>query len=135
MKCFIDTNILISAGLFPKSVPAAALTKALTPPNTAIVCDYSLDEMHRVINKKFPDRVRELELFFYRILFTVQLVTTPPSPFETESEIRDIDDRPILRAAINAGADILLTGDKDFLESSITNPKMMRASEFVQMDD
>jgi len=54
VRCFLDTNILISAGLFPNGVPAAALKKALTPPNIAIVCDYTLDEMHRVINKNFP---------------------------------------------------------------------------------
>jgi hypothetical protein len=37
----------------------------------------------------------------------------------------------ILRAAISAGADILLTGDKDFIESGIFNPKIMTATEFV----
>ena len=36
-----------------------------------------------------------------------------------EESIRDINDRPILRAAISANADIFLTGDKDFLESDI----------------
>jgi len=77
MKCFIDSNILISAGLFPDSVPAAALIKAITPPNIAIVCDYSLDETHRVINRKFPNKMSDLELFLYRTLFTVQLVSTP----------------------------------------------------------
>ena len=34
----------------------------------------------------------------------------------TETQIRDVNDRPILRAAIEAKADVLLTGDKDFLE-------------------
>ena len=43
-----------------------------------------------------------------------------------------MNDRPILRAAIHAGADILLTGDKDFLESGILNPKIMTAAEFVK---
>ncbi len=37
----------------------------------------------------------------------------------TETQIRDVDDRPILRAAIEAKADVLLTGDKDFLESGV----------------
>ena len=37
----------------------------------------------------------------------------------TEKQIRDINDRPILRAAIEAKADILLTGDKDFLDSGV----------------
>lgn len=42
-------------------------------------------------------------------------------------------DRPILRAALNAKVDVLLTGDKDFLESGVTNPKIMTAAEFIAM--
>ena len=56
-------------------------------------------------------------------------------PHETTSDeikIRDIADRPILRAAITADADILLTGDKDFLESGIKHPMILTATEFVQ---
>ena len=44
-----------------------------------------------------------------------------------------VNDRPILRAAIYANADILLTGDKDFLESALQYPKIVTASDFVQM--
>ncbi len=44
-----------------------------------------------------------------------------------------VNDRPILRAAIYANADILLTGDKDFLESGLQYPKIVTASDFVQM--
>jgi len=51
---------------------------------------------------------------------------------EIELKIRDIKDRPILRAAIEAGADVLLTGDKDFLESPVTTPKIMTAAQFLQ---
>ena len=54
MRCLIDTNILISAALFPGSVPARAFMKAVSPPHDAVVCDYSLDEMRRVYNRKFP---------------------------------------------------------------------------------
>ena len=43
-------------------------------------------------------------------------------------------DRPILRAAIYAGADILLTGDKDFLEAGIDYPKCLSPAEFLLMD-
>jgi len=131
MRCFIDTNILISAGLFPDSVPATALIKALTPPNVAIVCDYALDEAHRVINRKFPNKAGELRLFLYRLRFTAELVSTPADSLEDDSKIRDINDRPILRAAIKANADILLTGDKDFLESSVTVPKIMTVAQFI----
>ena len=134
MKCFIDTNILISAGLFPGSVPDAALTKALSPPHTAITCDYALDEMHKVIHEKFPDKVPRMELFLYRLMFTVQIVKTPVDSLDVENEIRDVKDRPIFRAAIDAEADILLTGDNGFLNSGITNPKMVKAADFLKMD-
>ena len=131
MRCFIDSNILISSGLFPKSVPAKALLKALTLPNVAIISDYSLDETHRVINKKFPDRVADLELFIYRTLFAVELISTPTDD-ENNIVVRDADDIPIVRAALAASADVLITGDKDLLESGITEPLILTAAEFLR---
>jgi len=131
MRCFIDSNVLISAGLFPKSVPADALAKAISPPNTALICDYSLDEVHRVINIKFPERASDLELFMYRTLFTVKLVVTPTGDVEEEAKVRDLDDRPILRAAIESNSDVLITGDKDLLESGITNPHIVTPAKFL----
>ena len=47
-------------------------------------------------------------------------------------QIRDISDRPILRAAIEAKADVLLPGDKDFLESGVNNPAIMTPAEFLK---
>ena len=49
-----------------------------------------------------------------------------------ESQIRNINNRPILRAAIIAKADILLTGDKDFLEFGIKYPKILTPTEFLE---
>jgi hypothetical protein len=62
----------------------------------------------------------------------LEVVSIPIEESEMEAQIRDVNDRPILRAAIYAGADILLTGDKDFLESGILNPKIITAAEFVK---
>jgi predicted nucleic acid-binding protein len=64
MRCLIDTNILISTALFPGSVPAQAFMKAVTPPHTVVVCDYSIDEMRRVYNRKFPHKIPDFERFF-----------------------------------------------------------------------
>ena len=51
----------------------------------------------------------------------------------TETQIRDVNDCPILRAAIEAKADVLLTGDKDFLESGVKNPAVMTPAEFLNI--
>ena len=41
-------------------------------------------------------------------------------------------DRPILRAALNEGTDLFLTGDKDFLESAVEDPRIVSVSEFLE---
>ena len=50
-----------------------------------------------------------------------------------EQKIREVKDCPILRASINAGADIFLTGDKDFLESGLKNPGILTVAEFLAL--
>jgi len=136
MRCLIDTNILISAALFPTSVPARAFTKAVTPPHTAVVCDYTIDEMRRVYNRKFPHKISDFERFLSMLALSVEIISTPPEETEGsaegEKQIRDLNDRPIYRAALAAKVDAILTGDKDFLESGITSPQMLTAAEFVQ---
>ena len=65
---------------------------------------------------------------------TLEMVPIPMEEYDSEMQVRDVNDRPILRAALNAKADILLTGDKDFLESGLENPEIMTAIDFVQSD-
>lgn len=133
-KILLDTNILVSAALFPKSIPAQAYMKAVTPPFTAVVCDYSMDEFRKVFNAKFPHRIQDYERFSSTILLAVEIISTPSAEdrISDESNIRDIHDRPILRAAVAAKTGILITGDKDFLESNVKNPKIMTAAEFLK---
>lgn len=134
MRLLIDTNILISAALFPDSVPAKAYTKAMTPPHEALVCDYSLDEMRRVFNRKFPRRLHDFERFLSNLTLAVGIVRTPEQTesVEKENAIRDVNDRPILRAAVFARAEAIITGDKDFLESGIATPQSLTATEFLE---
>ena len=134
MKVMLDTNVLISAVLFPNGRTAEAFKKALLPPCEPMVCDYIVDELHRKFREKFPDRLMELEAFLYNLLFYVLLVQTPEERMEKEAEIRDPKDRPILRAALCAHADALLTGDKDFLEAAITEPRIMSVHAFLNME-
>lgn len=131
MKVLIDTNILISAALSNNGLPYQAFVKAVSYPNHGVICEQNIDEMRRIFNRKFPAKIQALESFLSLALLTLEIVPTPIEEQEIESKIRDINDRPILRAAISAGANILLTGDKDFIESGILNPKVMTATEFV----
>lgn len=133
MKVMLDTNIIISAAMFPHGRTAAAYMKALIPPYEGVICDYVVDELRRKFREKFPDHLTELEAFLFNMLSSVTLVNTPEAENELEYKIRDPKDRPILRAALNAHADLLLTGDKDFLQSSIVDPRIISVSDFLEM--
>lgn len=133
MKVMIDTNIIISAALFPNGRAARAFEKALLPPYQPLICDYIVDELHRKFREKFPDRVTELEAFLFNALLYIRVVPTPMEETRMENAIRDPKDRPIFRAALDAHADLLLTGDKDFLESAVVNPKIVSVADFLDL--
>ena len=131
MRILIDTNVLISAALNANSVSFQAYMKAASYPNHGLICEQNVDEMKRIFNKKFPKHLASLDKFLSLALMTLELVPIPIDENILEAQIRDVSDRAILRAAIEAKADIMLTGDKDFLESGLKNPMIMTPSEFL----
>lgn len=132
MRVLIDTNVLISAALSGKGTPFRAYVKAASYPNHGLICEQNVDEMKRIFNKKFPNKLAALDKFLSVALLTLELVPVPTDEDVSETQIRDINDRPILRAAIKSKADVLLTGDKDFLESGIKTPIIMTPAEFLE---
>ena len=133
MRVLLDTNILISAARSDAGTPYQAFLKAISAPNKGIVCDQNIDEMRRVFLRKFPHKLDLLEKFFAFALAELEVVCTPAADMEAEARIRDVTDRPILRAAIAAKVDVIITGDKDFLDSGVTKPRIMTAADFVQL--
>ena len=114
MRVMIDTNIIISAIRNPNGTPFAAYAKAAQPPYKIVLCDQIIDEVRKVFNRKFPDSVSLIERFFTWALFEVVSTPSEDKRAETEDMIRDVKDRPILRAALVSKVDVLITGDKDF---------------------
>ena len=102
-------------------------------PYEPIICDYVVDELHRKFQEKFPKRQSELEEFLQDALRFIKVVPTPETEVNAEKEIRDPKDRPILRAALNEHADLFLTGDKDFLESSVKDPRIIGVADFLEL--
>ena len=132
MKVFIDTNILFSAALFPDGTTAKALYEAVSYPNRGMVTDYVIDELRRIVNRKAPQKIGVLEQFLSYALLVLDIIPTPEESVTDEMKVRDEKDRPILRAAMAEHVDVILTGDRDLLESGITNPKILSAAEFLK---
>ena len=96
MKILIDTNVLISAALNPKSTPFLAYIKAVTYPNRAMICEQNVDELKRIFNKKFPDRIRALDRFLAAALVSLDVVPTPTDEVTSELLIRDyLQEEPV----------------------------------------
>lgn len=125
MRILIDTNILISAILFPKSLIAKTLLY-ITNNHSIIFCDQNITELREVLRRKKPDAEVLLAELSYELI---------PAVYHTEKLIRDAKDQPILNAAIIADVDIILTGDKDFLSLDMEHPSCMNVTQFLEIEN
>jgi putative PIN family toxin of toxin-antitoxin system len=126
MKILVDTNILISALLFPGSKPAKALLYTAEH-HEMVLCDRNLYELRDVLNRKAPNVLPDAEVLLAELSY--ELI---PAAYNTNKLIRDAKDQPILDAAIVANVDIILTGDKDFLSMNMEHPKCMTVAQFLE---
>lgn len=135
MRVMIDSNVIMSAILNQKGTPYQAYIKATTYPVQGMICEKTINELLRAFQRKFPDRLESLEKFLSLALEVIEVVPVSDDEYAVEANVRDKDDRFILRAAIDANADVLVTGDKDFLESGIGHPIILTPAEFVRMEN
>jgi len=134
MKVFIDTNVLFSTFINPDGTAAKAFKKAVTGENITVICQQNINELETTIARKYPSKIDALKMYVSILSGVVEVVETPKLLTQSEILIRDTKDRPLLRAAIMANVDVLLTGDKDFLEAGIDWPLIMSPAEFMSYD-
>ena len=134
MRVLLDTNVLISAARNPAGTPYKAFRKAVTFPNTAYITDQNIEELRRVFSRKWPAELPVLNNFISLLLMTVELIHIPAKKVVEESIIRDLDDRAILRAALSSDIEVLITGDKDFLEADLTKPLVLSPAAYLQYE-
>jgi len=134
MRVLIDTNVLFSAVYRSGSVPHQAYLKAIEHPFQCLVCEQSFIELRSTFVKKFPETGDLIERFIRMLQAVVETIPIPDTIHPDEAKLRDPDDATILRAALAASADIIITGDLDFLESGIDSIKMISAKQFLQIN-
>lgn len=131
MRILIDTNIALSAILWPRGRTADALKFAVLNDFTICLCTFSIDEMRLVVKRKFPDKTPVLEQFLSE--FSFELLLTPAVLPQDLPSIRDMNDLPILASAIVGDVDVLLTGDKDFDAVDVERPAILTPAKFMQL--
>ena len=130
MRIMVDTNIIISAALFPGG-RVSLMLKEIMQHYELVICTFSLEELFIVVERKFKHKKDEVDHFFRQLSYS--LIYTPTS-FEKKElpAIRDEKDYPILLSAIDGDVDVLISGDKDFACVECKRPEIMSPNEFTQ---
>lgn len=132
MRLFLDTNVLVSAVLFPKSPVAQFLERAIEH-HTIVISSFVIEELYGVFDEKFSDHIVDLEAFLselsYELIHFPRYVDRSQYPY-----VRDEDDLPIIASAIIGDCDYLITGDKDILAVGLERPVVLTPGEFQRLD-
>lgn len=131
MRIVLDTNVIVSAFLKPRSKPARILRLVLQGElkiviNEAILAEY----LEVLVRPKFAlnrERVKKIVQFIRsRGIYSPALARRLNLP--------DPNDEPFLEAALAAGADMLVTGNsRHFPKEACTGLKVVSPGELLQL--
>lgn len=127
MKILVDTNVLISAMVFDGRI-LRLLQFLLESCYEVLVSEYVDTEFKANLYKKWPDKADKIYQGYRAMNFIFCKSTS-----KLTGTLRDVNDVPVLSDAIYNKADIILTGDKDFLESGITSPMIYSPSQLANL--
>ncbi len=129
MRAVLDTNVLISAYVFPGGPPEAVFRRVLEGQLEIATSRPLLAELERVLEHKFgwaPDRAAAAIVQILRVGTVVQ-------PTESVAVVlADPADDRVLEAASTFGAQVIVTGDRHLLQlKSWRSIEMLSPAEFL----
>ncbi len=110
MRIFLDANVLFAAAQRPTGRSAILIRLANEGYCECITSPHAVTEAHRNLEARYPSTLE----IFQEICAIVQTTTeaTPQSVQWALEQGLPENDAPILAAAVEAKADVLVTGDK-----------------------
>ncbi len=116
MKILLDTNVLISAFIFGGQA-GCLLSMLFESEHQLYVSDYIDREFKEKLEDKWPEKAERVYDLYHRMDFIFC-----ESAEELQGQLRDEKDIPVLSDALHHHIDVILTGDKDFLEAELEYP-------------
>lgn len=111
MRVVFDTNILVSALVFPGGRGEAALRRIVEEQDQLIISKPIIDELLGILGRKFA---RDAEELAHAAVFLSELGVLV-KPRQRLRVVKDDPDNRILECAIAGRADAIVTGDKALL--------------------
>ena len=110
-RVVFDTNILVSALVFPGGQGEAALRRIIDETDQLVLSRPIIDELLDVLARKFA---RDAEELSHVAVFATELAVVV-SPKRRLRVVKDDPDNRILECAVAGRAEIIVTGDKALL--------------------
>lgn len=110
MRILLDTNVIISAVMF-RGLPRRLLDAALKGEIRLVSSFALLHELEEVLMERFGFSARIASA----VRAEVESVADVVDPVDIPKVCRDPDDDQVLAAAVDAGAEAIVSGDKDLL--------------------
>ena len=117
MRVFVDTNVLVAA--FATRGLCADVLRYILADHQLVTSEVVLTELRRALSRGFKLPPATIEGIL-ELLREHEVVPKPKAP--SKLPIRDPDDRWILASAVDAKADVLITGDADLLDIATSAP-------------
>lgn len=129
MRVMLDTNVLLSALLFPGE-RMNRMMQCIFQRHRLVLSSFVVEELGFVVQRKFPKKAKAVDTLLSGMSF--ELVYTPKELEPGLFEIRDPKDYPVLYTAIAEDVDVLVTGDKDFAEVDVERPEILTPAGFME---
>lgn len=111
MKVVFDTNILVSALVFPGGRGEAALQRIVEEQDELVLSKPILDELLGILARKFSRDREELA----RVAVFMSTIATLVSPRRKLRVVQDEPDNRVLECALTGRAQAIVTGDRVLL--------------------
>ena len=132
MRVTFDTNILVSAFVFPNGRARQVLHRIRSERDLMFISYPIINELLRVLANKFGRTIAELAEVRGFIIEFGHLVT----PVQTVAVLADEPDNRILECALAADADVIVTGDRAILAlGQIGNTQIVSLANYLDSVD
>ena len=111
MKVVFDTNVLVSALVFPGGRGEAALHRIIEEKDRLVLSKPILDELLGILGRKFA---RDAEALSHAAVFLTEL-SLSVKPRRRLHVVKDDPDNRILECAVAGDAQVIVTGDRALL--------------------
>jgi putative PIN family toxin of toxin-antitoxin system len=131
LRVVVDPNVFVSAVISPNGTSAAAIRAGFAGSYRIVACPALIDELAEVLTRSKLARYVSAEDAIAFVDAIVGAAEMHDDPAVRDRTLRDPDDEYLVALANEASADLIVSGDHDLLDASVT-PAVVDPRRFLE---